>query len=296
MVNAKLTVCLTFDVDGVSSWIGSHKTRNPSMISRGEFTVTATPRVLDLLRKYDVRGTFYIPGHTVYAFPDLARAISDGGHEIGHHGWVHENPADFDRDGERRILSLGLEALDKLGVRPIGYRSPAWSFSENSVELLQAAGFLYDSSCMADDFQPYYLRKDDRWDADGPYRFGPTTDLVELPVTWGLDDYPVFEHVKGINPGNYAPSGVEEIWSHDFDYALANCPGGIYTLTMHPEFIGRGHRILLLERLIQKFRDSEGVRFATHSQYAREWKGAHPLQQWKLENPLRTGVNSFGAK
>ena len=146
---------------------------------------------------------------------------------------------------------------------------------------------------MANDFYPYYLRKNDRWDLDLPYQFGPTTELVELPVTWGLDDYPVFEHVKGTNPGNYAPSGVEEIWSQDFDYALANCAGGLYTLTMHPEFIGRGHRISLLDRLIKRFKACEGVRFATLGQYATEWKQANPLVDWKARNPLRTGQASL---
>ena len=289
----KLTVCLTFDVDGPSAWIGSMKSNNPSMISRGEFTVVATPRVLDLLRRYDVPGTFCVPGHTVCAFPDLIRAIKDAGHEIGHHGWVHENPADFDRAGEKRVLELGLEALGMIGVRPEGYRSPAWCFSENTVELLQEFGFLYDSSCMGADFNPYYLRKNDAWTRDAPYRFGPTTDLVEMPVTWGLDDFPVFEHVAGINAGNSAPSAVEEIWSQDFDYALTRCPGGVYILTMHPEFIGRGHRILLLERLIERFRACDGVRFTTLGDYARRWKAQNPLEAWKAANPLRTGKNSI---
>jgi peptidoglycan/xylan/chitin deacetylase (PgdA/CDA1 family) len=293
MRDAKLTVCLTFDVDGMSAWIGSHKTRNPSMISRGEFTTVATPRVLDLLAKYEVPGTFCVPGHTVCAYPDLIRAIKDGGHELGHHGWVHENPADFDRDGEKRVLTLGLEAFDKIGARPIGYRSPAWCFSENTVELLQEFGFLYDSSCMGNDFHPYYLRKNDQWTLDTPYRFGPMTDIVEMPVTWGLDDYPVFEHVAGRNAGNSAPSAVEEIWWQDFDYALNNCSGGVYILTMHPEFIGRGHRIMLLERLIRRFKACEGVRFSTLGDYAQTWKQANPLQDWMGRNKFRTGETSI---
>jgi peptidoglycan-N-acetylglucosamine deacetylase len=293
MSDRKLTVCLTFDVDGPSAWIGSAKSRNPSMISRGEFTVVATPRVLQLLHKYEVPGTFCVPGHTVCAFPDLIRAIRDGGHEVGHHGWVHEDPAAFDRGGERRNLELGLEALAIVKVRPTGYRSPAWSFSENTVELLQEFGFEYDSSCMGNDFHPYYLRKNDRWTQDGPYHFGPTTKLLELPVTWGLDDYPVFEHVAAVNAGNSAPSAVEEVWWGDFSYALQNCSDGVYILTMHPEFIGRGHRIMLLERLIQRFQACEGVRFSTLGDYARSWIAANPLEDWVRDNPLRTGLGSI---
>ena len=296
MTDARLTVCLTFDVDGMSAWIGSLKSNNPSMISRGEFTIVATPRVLDLLRSFKIPGTFCVPGHTVCAFPDLIKAIRDEGHEIGHHGWVHENPADFDRAGEERVLARGLEALQHVGVQPKGYRSPAWCFSANTIDLLRRFGFLYDSSCMGADFHPYYLRNGDSWSLDEPYRFGETTDLVELPVTWGLDDFPVFEHIAGgVNAGNNAPSAVEEIWSQDFEFALNHCHGGVYVLTMHPEFIGRGHRILMLERLIRRFMASDGVRFATLGDYAAGWKAGNPLAKWKAANPLRTGANSLSA-
>jgi peptidoglycan/xylan/chitin deacetylase (PgdA/CDA1 family) len=294
-MSSDLTVCLSFDVDGMSSWIVTLKSQNPSMISRGEFTCVATPRVLRLLRKYDIKGTFFVPGHTACAFPDMVREIADEGHEIGHHGWVHENPASFGEADERRILERALRALEKgAGVRgPLGYRSPAWDFSKSTVKLLVELGFLYDSSCMGDDFNPYYLRRDDRWSADEPYVFGPLTDLVELPVTWGLDDFPPFETLMGINPGQSAPSAVEEIWYGDFEFALKNCPSGIYTLTMHPEFIGRGHRILMLERLVQRFKGHSGVRFSTLRDYAAAWKAAHPRETWAHAHPFRVGAGSI---
>jgi peptidoglycan-N-acetylglucosamine deacetylase len=288
-----LSCCLTFDVDGMSAWIGSLKTRNPSMISRGEFTITGTRRVLALLARHDVRGTFCVPGHTVCAYPDLIREIVDQGHEVGHHGWVHENPADFDLAGERQILERGLEAFARVGAQPTGYRSPAWDFSENTVTLLEEFGFVYDSSCMGDDFNPYYLRKGDVVATDAPYRFGTLTGIVELPVSWGLDDYPAFETIPGINPGYSAPSAVEEIWYGDFAYAHEHCPGGIFTLTMHPEFIGRGHRIAMLDRLIARFRNLDGVRFTTLGDYAGKWRQANPVEAWKAANPLRTGAGAI---
>ena len=290
-----LTVCLTFDVDGMSSWLSTMKSQNPSAISRGEFTRVATPRVLRLLKRYDIKGSFFVPGHTACAFPDLIRQIVDEGHEVGHHGWVHENPANFDEVAERRILERAMRALEQgANVRgPLGYRSPAWDFSENTVKLLLEMGFLYDSSCMGDDFNPYYLRTGDKWSNSDPYIFGPLTNLVELPVTWGLDDFPPFETLVGVNPGQAAPSAVEEIWYGDFEFALNNCPGGIYNLTMHPEIIGRGHRIMMLERLIQRFRDSVGVRFSTLRDYAAGWKANNPMEAWKQTNKFRLGEGSI---
>jgi peptidoglycan/xylan/chitin deacetylase (PgdA/CDA1 family) len=256
------------------------------MMSRGEFGAAAIPRILDLLERYDARATWCIPGHTVYAYPDLIRRIRDAGQELGHHGWVHENPQKFDRDGERRNLERGFEAFDRVaGVRPRGYRSPAWDFSENTIDLLLDFGFDYDSSCMGNDVYPYYLRQGDKASPTEPYVFGQPVDLVEVPVTWGLDDFPPFEFVWGMNAGLTSPSDIEEIWRGDFDYAYRQAQGAVYALTMHPQVIGRGHRMLMLERLLEHMSGHDGVAFETISTYVDRWKAANPLERWKAEHP-----------
>jgi peptidoglycan-N-acetylglucosamine deacetylase len=290
----RLSCCLTFDFDAMSAWIGTFRSNNPSMISRGEFgAVVGLPRILATLERHGIRATFCIPGHTAVAYPGLVGEVHAGGHEIVHHGWVHENPADFDRDGEKSNLERGLEAIEEAaGVRPKGYRSPAWDFSENTVDLLLEYEFLYDSSCMGGDFYPYYLRRGDGWSTDGPYIFGEVCELVEIPVTWGLDDFPAFEYVPGQNTGLKAPSAVEEIWKGDFDYAYASCPGGVYDLTMHPQVIGRGHRMLMFERLIEHFGSREGVVFETLGDYAQRWKTHNPVDEWKVANPLYASMRA----
>ena len=289
-----LSACITFDFDAMSVWIGSAKSNNPSMISRGEFASVAVPRLLKLLKSLDVTASFCIPGHTALAYPDHVKSIRDHGHEIVHHGWVHENPADFDLAGERRLLARGLESLYKAaGVTPVGYRSPAWDYSKSTVNLLLEHGFLYDSSCMGNDFYPYYLRTGDQWSNDTPYVFGETTSLIELPVTWGLDDFPAFEFVMGLMPGYNAPSSIREIWQGDFDYARVSCPGGIFNLTLHPEVIARGHRITMFEQLLHHMRDQRGVTFRTMLDYATRWKAANPLDAWKSKNPDFTGERSI---
>ncbi|MGH7803018.1 MAG: polysaccharide deacetylase family protein [Candidatus Binatia bacterium] len=269
----RLSCCITFDFDAMSVWIGSMCSNNPSMISRGEFGAVAVPRILDLLKRHRMRTTWCVPGHTALAYPDLVRRIRDEGHEIAHHGWVHENPARLDEAEERRVLERGFEALDRVaGVRPRGYRSPAWDLSPRTVALLLEYGFEWDSSLMGSDFFPYWVRTGDRWSPDEPYVFGEPTRLVELPVTWGLDDFPPFEFILGSNAGLSAPSKVEEIWRGDFDWAYANCPGGLYNLTLHPQVIGRGHRMLMLERLIGHFEKHAGVVFETLGDVAGRWR------------------------
>ncbi len=294
MSEHRLSCCITFDFDAMSSWIGSLKSNNPSTISRGQFGAVAVPRLLALLKERGIRASFAVPGHTAYAYPRLVQAIVEHGHEIVHHGWVHENPADFDEAGERNVLEQGLKALERVaGLRPRGYRSPAWDLSTRTVDLLLEYGFEYESSCMGHDFYPYYLRSGDQWSLDGPYRFGTTTSLVEMPVTWSLDDFPPAEFVIGMNTGLQAPSQMEENWRADFDYAHRDCAGGVFTLTLHPQTIARGRYFLLLERLLDYYAQHDGVVFESMGDYAARWKKNNPLEVWKAANPDLTGANAI---
>jgi peptidoglycan/xylan/chitin deacetylase (PgdA/CDA1 family) len=290
----KLSVCLTFDVDAMSAWINTMKTKNPSALSRGEFTVLGTQRVLAFLKRKAIRATFFIPGHTALAFPDLVKMIRDEGHEIGHHGWVHENPAERDKAGQQEVLEKGFDALHRAaGVRPVGYRSPAWDLAPDSLPLLRQNGIIYDSSLMGSDFLAYYPRIADTFGPDAPYQFGETIDMVELPAHWSLDDFVAFETVLGLLQGFVPPREIEQMWRDDFDFAADECGGGIFTLTLHPQCIGRGSRLRMLERLVDHMRATEGVVFETMETYARRWAAEHPLEAWKAANPLRTGVNSL---
>lgn len=295
MADQPCSVCLTFDFDGMSIWIGSFKSNNPSMISRGEFATIGLDRVLKMLAKHKVPATFFVPGHTAWVWPDLVRRIVDEGHEIGHHGWVHENPALLELEAERVVMDRGFEALDHAaGVRPSGYRSAAWDFSPNTIDLLLEYEFLYSSSCMANDFHPYYLRKGDKWSTTEPYEFGKLVPLVEIPPSWGLDDFPPLEFVWQTNTGLSTPRSVEELWREEFDFMVANCPGGVYNLTCHPQFIGRGSRVTMLERLVTHFEEA-GVRFERLRDVASRFKHENPLEEWAARNPHRAGATARNA-
>jgi peptidoglycan-N-acetylglucosamine deacetylase len=279
MSSPRATVCLSFDFDAISLWIGPMGATSPSMISRGEFGAVGVERILRLLDRKGIAATFYVTGHTADTYPEHVRAIVAAGHEVGHHGYLHENPVSLEsKDAERRVLELGLAALDRAaGVRPVGYRSPSWDNSPHTIELLLEYGFRYESSLMGKDFEPYWCRVGDVIRKDGPYEFGPNVDLVELPVSWLLDDFPHFEYYRVANRSNQglsAPSKVEEIWRGEFDFMYQEVPSGVYTLTMHPQVIGRGHRMLMLERLIDYFASHEGVRFTTLADAAEAWRAA----------------------
>jgi len=261
------TVCLTFDFDAICIWIGPRGSDSPSAISRGEFAVVGVQRILKVLSERKIKSTFFIPGHTVETYPASVQAILTDGHELGHHGYLHENPCGLSKDEERRVLVRGFEVMDRIvGVRPVGYRSPSWDNSPNTIDLLLEYGFRYESSLMAHDFRPYWCRTGDVANTDGPYRFGKPVDLVEMPVSWVLDDFPHFEFVTSggqLYPGLSAGSKVEEIWRAEFDFMMREEPGGVFNLTTHPEIIGRGHRIIMLERLIDHFSAQTGIGFTT---------------------------------
>lgn len=269
-------IALTFDFDAYSTWIGTFGATSPSMLSRGEFGPIGVRRILALLDRYKAKGTFFTPGHTALAFPDDVRRIRDGGHEIGHHGWVHENPCTLSPEEERVVLLRGLEALDKIaGVRPAGFRSPAWDNSPATIPLLLEFGIEYESSMMGSDFEPYWCRIGDEWSRTEEYRFGKPVDLIEVPVAWHLDDWPYFEYVvtqKLGMTGLRNPDDPLAVWKGEFDYLYERIGKGLLTITMHPQVIGRGYRMLMLERFLDYVTERSGVSFTTCIDYVRHWR------------------------
>jgi peptidoglycan/xylan/chitin deacetylase (PgdA/CDA1 family) len=254
---ARCAVSLSFDVDAESGFLhqGDEWQRRLSSLSQGRYgVVRGVPRILDLLDRHGIRATFFVPGYTAEHHADAIRPVLDAGHEIGHHGYIHKRPDTISAEEEREEMERGLEALQRsLGVRPVGYRSPAWEITPTTVELLNEFDFVYDSSGMGDDV-PYLEHSEGR-------------TLLELPVDWLLDDWPQFgfESGSGSPPSN--PERVFEIWSQEFDGLYAE--GAYFMLTMHPEVIGRPHRIAMLDRLIRHIKGYPGIWWACGEEVAR---------------------------
>lgn len=256
-------VCITFDFDGISGWVARGMT-SPTPVSRGEFGPNvAVSRILALLARYGVPTSWYIPGHTLETYPEPCRQVCDAGHEIGHHGWTHRPPASLTRGQEEEELARANEQIKKLtGRHARGYRSPSWDLSPHSVDLLLKHGFVYDSSMMGDDYTPYRVRQGDVIDLEKPAVFGKETRLIEMPVSWTLDDYPHFEFIRTptwILQGLMNANNVLSNWTDDFMYLRDNLEWGVITYTFHPFVIGRGHRMMALEKLIRTLGDSGAV-------------------------------------
>src|SRR5689334_11545392 len=256
-------VCLTFDFDAISGFISRGQT-SPSWISRGEFGPrVGMPRLISLFEKYGIKTTWFIPGHTIETYRKQCERVLKAGHEIAHHGWTHRPPAELSAEQEEGELVRANESIRKLtGKKARGYRSPSWDLSPHSVRLMLKHGFQYDSSLMGDDYQPYYCRQGDRIELLKPARFGKETKLVEMPIQWCADDSPHFEFVRTattIRQGLMNANAVLENWVDDYLYMKQTTDWGVMTYTCHPFIIGRGHRIMMLERLIRKCADNGAV-------------------------------------
>ena len=258
--DSRVAVTLSFDLDTETLSLRNGIT-SPSRLSSGQYGARAgLPRILDLLDRYDIKATFFMPAVSAKLYSEDVKRIADAGHEVGIHGWIHEFTGTLGRAEERMLMQQSLDTLEEItGRRPVGIRTGSWEYSENTLELIEELGLFYDSSLMADDI-PYELLSN-----------GKPTGIVELPVEWILDDYPYFGMNRFSSTRPYtSPSGVYEVWAAEFDMAYEE--RGLFLLTMHPQIIGHRSRIAMLERLIQYMQTRPGVWFATHEQVARHAK------------------------
>jgi peptidoglycan-N-acetylglucosamine deacetylase len=265
-------VCLTFDFDTQSGFIARGMT-TPTPLSRGEFGLIGAQRILALLKSQSIRATWFVPGFTIESHPKACEAVVGHGHEVAHHSWAHIPPANQSRDEEEADLVRANAAIERLtGKKSRGYRSPSWDLSDNTIDLLLAHGFLYDSSLMGADYWPYRARRGDRVALGEPYGRGEETALVEMPISWSLDDFPHFEFIRtpsSVLPGLQSARAVMQNWLDEFLYMKKTVEWGVLTYTMHPYVIGRGYRMLGLEDLIEKL-TAEGAVFMTMEDAARE--------------------------
>jgi peptidoglycan-N-acetylglucosamine deacetylase len=253
--NAEAAVALTFDVDGEAPWLseGPEYASRLTMLSQGRFGPTrGLSRILGLLAGLEIKATFYVPGHTADRHPGAVAAILADGHEVSHHGYLHRGTDDLDPAAQRAELEQGLTALGKLGVRPDGYRSPGWELTPQTLDLLGELGFSYDASLMADD-RPYWVTSRDR-------------PLLELPGHWSLCDWPYFGWTPYHGGLLADPAAVERIWLAEFESARQDRRAVTYT--MHPEAIGRGYLVQMLDSVITKMAERGRPWFATHAQIA----------------------------
>lgn len=256
----RFPVLLTFDLDAELLWTArdAKNWNRPIALSQGAYGYReGLPRILNLLAKYDLHSTFFVPGMIVERNRAVVESIHAAGHEIANHSYSHRWLEGQTLEEEREELEKTNQLIASVtGRKPLGFRSPAAEFSANTMNLLLENEFLYSSNF---------------FDRDTPYKHvvnGKKTDLIEFPFAWVLDDAPFFLYsIQLVGRVMMAPSLVFEHWAAEFDglYAEKKC----FVLAMHPQVIGRPSRIPLLERLIRHMRQFPGVWIARCDEVAR---------------------------
>jgi peptidoglycan-N-acetylglucosamine deacetylase len=254
--------CLTFDMDAESAVLStdlSSVSRMSPMSHQSYGPLVGVPRILALLARYQVRATFFVPGYSAHRYPQVVRSIAEAGHEIAHHSYFHENTIGMDAATEAAMLDLGLAALrDVAGVRPVGYRAPLWEMNYHTPGLLADRGFRYDSSLMDSD-QPYLLAV-----GDGT----GSSSLVEVPVSWGLDDWEQYAFLPGLMGSGVIESPAKALESWTLELEAMYRLGAAFVLCCHPFLSGRPARAEALDRLIQRMKSLPGLWIATVGEVA----------------------------
>ncbi|KAL4995905.1 hypothetical protein BDV10DRAFT_202717 [Aspergillus recurvatus] len=287
MAPKRVLVTFGVDVDAVSGWLGSYGGEDSvNDISRGLWAGTVgSRRLLKLFAKYNIKSTWFIPGHSLETFPEEMAAVRDAGHEVGLHGYSHENPTDMTIEQQRDVLDKTYRMLTEFaGKPPRGSVAPWWETSQEGLQLLLDYGIEYDHSMSHEDCQAYYLRTGDTWTNIDysqkaetwmkPLVRGRPTGLVEIPSNWYLDDLPPMMFIKKAanSHGFVNPRDVEDIWRDHFDYFYREYDDFVFPITLHPDVSGRPHVLLMLERLIEHFKKHDGVEFVTMDQVCDEFK------------------------
>lgn len=255
----RCAVAFTFDMDAETLLHVNFRETAPDRVALASMLrygpQVAVPRILEIFRRRGLKQTFFIPGWCAETYPATVERILADGHEIGHHGYLHKRPNLQSRDQEAESLGLGIEALARLsGRRPAGYRAPAYAFSKNTLELLQAEGFAYDSSLFG---------------ADVPYLIGNAAgDLVELATDLSLDDWTQYVCLGefGYMLPIASPSRATEVFRAEFDAAWRH--GGLWVAVWHPFVSGRLARADAIADLLDYMAGKGGVWFASLEEIA----------------------------
>jgi peptidoglycan-N-acetylglucosamine deacetylase len=268
---ARCAVCFSFDFDAESLlhlYYPEDATRRIGLSSSLRYGArVAVPRIVDIWKHFGIRQTMFVPGWCIETYPDAVEALLRDGHEIGHHGWLHERPNQLSRDDEATVMARGIEAIRAAtGKPPAGYRCPSGAFSEHTLDLLVENGFTYDASLGGDDV-PYLLECS-------------KGSLIELPSDHSLDDWPQYVNTKEFNLTMpiQSPARAMDVFRADFDAAWNH--GGIWAAVWHPFVSGRLARAEAIVGLIEYMQAKGDVWFAPLSEIAAHINGLVERGEW----------------
>ena len=257
---SRIAACFTWDMDADSILHLAHPDDAVSRVSSMSYLrygpEIAVPRICDMFESYGQRVSFYVPAWCIEEHPKSVERMLKGGHEVAHHGYLHEEPNRQTPERERFWTTRSFEIIERVtGQKPRGYRAPLGAYSKHSTQILLDLGFRYDTSLIGDDI-PYIIRGD----SGG--------ELVELPINWPNDDWPHYVHNLDLDylMAISAPRKAMEVYMSEFDVMWKH--GGYWQCTFHPFVSGRPPRLEAIAKMIEAMEKKGGVWFAPMEEIA----------------------------
>ena len=235
--------------------------------------------LIDLLTKHKLLTTLAVPAVMAEIMPNRLLSFAQAGHEIAAMGLRHEDTSAMPREEEAARIALATEKLERIfGKRPSGWyalsrqkdRYAGGATSPDTFDLLREAGYGWFGNGMADDI-PYYAVTD----------FASRRALLTLPYYYHLDDQ-YFSLFPVAGTGLENADMLARNWRGEFDAQYKR--GRFFSLVLHPQHAGFGHRLELLDRFLAHMASRPGVWVATGSEIAAHWEKHFPAQtHLKLE-------------
>ncbi len=235
--------CFSVDVDANAPWYWQNRTNLPEALAAREHRQygmrAGLVRMVAMLDRLGIQGSFFVPGVVAEDNPELLPGLLERGHEIALHGYFHELVSDINDEQFSEALESSIEIfVAQTGLKPQGFRSPAWEMTPHMLNEL-ARHDLWDSSLMGEDV-PYSI-----------------AGVAEVPVRWDNDDAIFFKFLGAGDKSPRPDAEVELQWVNDA--AAQTRDGGLFMLTVHDWISGRAARVEMLERIMRNLIDDESV-------------------------------------
>lgn len=229
----------------------------------------SVPMILDVLEKYGVKATFFIPSLVALRFPEVIKTIDNAGHEIAQHGYAHELFANLTPEEQIEIVERSQSIFTDIIGHPVkGFRCPSGDWTRETPKILIERGINYSSSICGNE-QPFRTKIE-----------GELTDLIELPTKWEFDDY--VQMAYSIYPAK--PVGQDRISSYRMvidnflrEFEGADRFGLLVATVFHPQVIGTPGRMQILDRLLKYTTREKNIWVATCLEVADWYRKTNPL-------------------
>jgi peptidoglycan/xylan/chitin deacetylase (PgdA/CDA1 family) len=264
--NRQSAVALAFDLDGPTgdAMLDGSLSKNLRYFTEGAYGPwRALPRLLDLLKAHALTATFFVPTWVVLHWPNRCERILKEGHELAYHGHRHEVFRDCSLEEQREIMGRSRDIFaSRLGVKPLGFRTPSGDWSDETADMLTEFGVVYSSSMRGDDRPYFHVR------ADGG------RGLVEIPARWDIDDYTALAYFEDPD----FPIGLDRIsdyrvvernWRQEFRGYYRD--GLCWTTIFHPKVVAKPGRLQILEGLFRDINEHPNVWVTRGADIARWW-------------------------